>query len=166
MLLNFNSILFRCRIFKCYNISICKKEKLKDETSKKIVKPMEVNRNCIGFIYTSYLQSVVFVSGNNVLLFLGLSRLVSILNKYASSHDPWESNFRFLRHHHHSSKSPQFTYFATKPLCTMKFKVIFSYNCTYVQKFVKLLAKIIQNCRSSWRNFFVMLLKCLGFFII
>ena len=27
---------FRCLIFNCYNISICKKEKLKDETSKKI----------------------------------------------------------------------------------------------------------------------------------
>ena len=29
-------ILFRCLIFNCYNISICKKEKLKDEASKKI----------------------------------------------------------------------------------------------------------------------------------
>ena len=35
--------LFRCLIFNCYNISICKKEKLKDETSKKFVKTMEVN---------------------------------------------------------------------------------------------------------------------------
>ena len=31
----FDEILFRCLIFNCYNISICKKEKLKDETSKK-----------------------------------------------------------------------------------------------------------------------------------
>jgi hypothetical protein len=29
-------ILFRFLIFNCYNISICKKEELKDETSKKI----------------------------------------------------------------------------------------------------------------------------------
>ena len=29
-------IFFRCLIFNCYDISICKKEKLKDETSKKI----------------------------------------------------------------------------------------------------------------------------------
>ena len=29
-------IFFRCLIFNCYNISICKKGKLKDETSKKI----------------------------------------------------------------------------------------------------------------------------------
>ena len=29
-------ILFTCLIFNCYNISICKIEKLKDETSKKI----------------------------------------------------------------------------------------------------------------------------------
>ena len=29
-------IFFRCLTFDCYNISICKKEKLKDETSKKI----------------------------------------------------------------------------------------------------------------------------------
>ena len=31
-----SQIFFRCPIFICYNISICKKEKLKDETSKKI----------------------------------------------------------------------------------------------------------------------------------
>ena len=40
LLHNFTSIgfknLFRCLIFFCYKISICKKEKLKDETSKKI----------------------------------------------------------------------------------------------------------------------------------
>ena len=35
-------IFFRCLIFDCYNISICKKGKVKDETSKKFVKPMEV----------------------------------------------------------------------------------------------------------------------------
>ena len=35
-------IFFRCFIFNCYNISICKKEKLKDETSRKFVKPLEV----------------------------------------------------------------------------------------------------------------------------
>ena len=29
-------IFFRCLIFNCYNISICKEEKLKDETYKKI----------------------------------------------------------------------------------------------------------------------------------
>jgi hypothetical protein len=29
-------IFFRCLIFDCYNISICKKGKVKDETSKKI----------------------------------------------------------------------------------------------------------------------------------
>ena len=29
-------IFFRCLIFNCYNISICKKEKIKDETTKKI----------------------------------------------------------------------------------------------------------------------------------
>ena len=29
-------ISFRCLIFNCYNISVCKKEKLKDEASKKI----------------------------------------------------------------------------------------------------------------------------------
>ena len=34
-------ILFRCLIFNCYNIIICKK-KLKDEASKNFVKPMEV----------------------------------------------------------------------------------------------------------------------------
>ena len=37
-----SQIFFRCLIFDCYNISICKKGKVKDETSKKIVKPMEV----------------------------------------------------------------------------------------------------------------------------
>ena len=42
-------IFFRCIIFNYYNISICKKEKLKDATSKKFVKPMEVNGTCIGF---------------------------------------------------------------------------------------------------------------------
>ena len=40
LLLNFISIgftiLFRCLIFNCYNISICKKEKLKDEAFNKI----------------------------------------------------------------------------------------------------------------------------------
>ena len=30
-----SQIFFRCLIFNCYNISICKKEKLKDETPKK-----------------------------------------------------------------------------------------------------------------------------------
>ena len=32
---SFSRIFFRCLIFNCYNISICKKEKIKDETSKK-----------------------------------------------------------------------------------------------------------------------------------
>jgi hypothetical protein len=31
-----SQILFRCIIFNCYNLSICKKEKLKDDTFKKI----------------------------------------------------------------------------------------------------------------------------------
>ena len=37
-----SQIFFRRLIFDCYNIRICKKEKLKDETSKKCVKSMEV----------------------------------------------------------------------------------------------------------------------------
>ena len=42
-------VLFRCLIFNCYNISICKKGEVKDETSKKFMKVMEVNRTYIGF---------------------------------------------------------------------------------------------------------------------
>ena len=37
-------ILFRCLIFNCYNISICKKKNSKMRHLKKFVKPMEVNR--------------------------------------------------------------------------------------------------------------------------
>ena len=39
-----SQIFFRCLIFNCYNISICKKEKLKDETAKK---NCEINRGQI-----------------------------------------------------------------------------------------------------------------------
>ena len=45
----------RCLIFDCYNISICKKEKIKDETSKKIHESnggqwdiLLLNLTCIG----------------------------------------------------------------------------------------------------------------------
>ena len=56
-------ILFQCLIFNYYNISICKKEKLKDDTSKKFVKPMEVNRACISFTNFLYdVSSLIFTT--------------------------------------------------------------------------------------------------------
>ena len=44
-----SQIFFRDIIFDCYNISIYRKGKVKDEISKKFVKPMEVNTTCVGF---------------------------------------------------------------------------------------------------------------------
>ena len=53
-----SQIFFRCLIFHCYNISICKKEKIKDETSKKIRESnrgqLLLNWTCIGF--TNFLR--------------------------------------------------------------------------------------------------------------
>ena len=61
----FHGFLFRCLIFNWYNISICKKEKLKDETSKKnFVKPMEVNKTCNSFTnFFSVSSLIVTTSG-------------------------------------------------------------------------------------------------------
>ena len=55
----YTRILFTCFIFN----STCKIEKLKDETSKKFVKPMEVNRACISFTNFLYdVSSLIFTT--------------------------------------------------------------------------------------------------------
>ena len=55
----------RCLIFNCYNISICKKEKIKDETSKKIRETnggqwdiLLLNLTSIGF--TNFFRCFIF----------------------------------------------------------------------------------------------------------